>query len=210
MNISQLPPQPDRHTGEPRPPSAPLEPGNTDGTMHRRAPAKPIEPPEGEGPMLEWFRADRSSRVIAGLVVSVLGLLVYVVKDWINGYSGLSWVDTWWLWLLLLPWPFIYLFLGKNPLGAGADWFGDRKIFVKTYELVKVKVGVTGGAAHELQIADAHGGSARCRIGELQQNPRLWDLVYNGLLHSVHVNGAETNKRARTYLLLDYPPTVTS
>src|SRR5699024_2999081 len=118
VDLPQLPPKPDRHTGEPRPPSAPLEPGETGRGMRRRAPARPIEPPAGEGPMLEWFCADRSTRLVAGLVVSVLGLLVYVVKDWVNGHSGLSWVGTWWLWLLLTPWPFIYLFLGRHPFAA--------------------------------------------------------------------------------------------
>src|SRR5699024_10245911 len=143
------------------PPSAPLEPGETGEATDRRAPARPIEPPAGEGPMLEWFYPARMPRVVAGLVVSVLGLLVYVVKDWVNGHSGLSWVGTWWLWLLLTPWPFIYLCFGNQQFSAGADWLATRRTCIKTYELVKVKVGVTGGAAHELQIADTHGGSAQ-------------------------------------------------
>jgi len=161
--------------------------------------------------MLEWFYADRSSRMLTGLVVSLLGLLVYVVKDWVNGHSGLSWVDTWWLWLLLLPWPFAYLIMDRHPLWAGADWVGDPYLFVKTYELVRVRVGIaSGGLAHELQLADTDGGTARYNISDLQANPELWDLVYNGLLHSVHHQGADTNQRARDYLLLNHPPTVTS
>lgn len=208
MDIAQLPPKPDPQTGEPRPPRAPLEPGNAKpGGRREEARHKVKAPPAGEGPMLEWDYPDRTSRVIAGLVVSVLGLLVYVVKDWINGLSGLSWVDTWWLWLLLTPWPFVFLLLGNQPISAGADWLAGRKIFVKTYDLVKVKVGVTGSAAHQLQITDKYGNGAEFQITILQQNHKLWDLVYNGLVHSVHINGAETNQRARDYLLLDYPPT---
>lgn len=211
MDIAaHLPPKPDPQTGEPRPPSAPLEPGNTKAGDRREAARHKVKPPPpGEGPILEWFYPNRTSRVVAGLIVSVLGLLVYVTKDWISGESGLSWVGTWWLWLLLTPWPFIFLLLGNEPVSAGADWLAGRRIFVKTYDLVKVKVGITsGGAAHELQIADKHGKTARYRIIELQQNHKLWDLVYNGLIHSVHINGAETNQRARDYLLLEYPPTV--
>ena len=37
-------------------------------------------------------------------------------------------------------------------------------------------------------------------------NRELWVLVYNGILHSVHVHGAETNKIARNFLGLDIPP----
>lgn len=211
MNIAQLPPKPDPQTGQPRPPSAPLEPGNTKpATRREKARAKVAAPPAGEGPVLEWFYPDRTSRVIAGLVVSLLGLMTYVIKDWVNGLSGFSWVDTWWLWLLLAPWPFVFLLFGNEPISAGADWLAGRRIFVKTYDLVKVEVGiVSGGVAHELQLTDEYGKSANYRISELQQNHALWDLVYNGLIHSVHLNGAETNQRARDYLLLDYPPTAT-
>lgn len=210
VDIAQLPPKPAPQTGQPRPPSAPLELGYTKPANRReKARGKVTTSPAGEGPMLEWFYPDRTSRVIAGSVVTILGSLTYVTKDWINGESGLSWVDTWWLWLIVAPWPFVFLILGNSPVSAGADWLAGRNLFVKTYELIKVKVGVTsGGAAHELQVVDKYGQTARYRLGELQQNDALWDLVYNGLIHSVHVNGAETNQRARDYLLLDYPPTV--
>lgn len=211
MNLSQLPPQPDRHTGEPRPPSAPLESGETGKATDRRAPSRPIEPPAGEGPLLEWFHADRSSRMMTGLILSVLIVLVYVTKDWIHGHSGLSWVGIWWLWLIPLPWPFVYLLVGNQQFSAGADWLATRRGFVKTYELVKVKIVITsGGFGRLLEVSDAYGRAIGGEISDLQQNPQLWDLVYNGLIHSVHVNGAETNKRARQYLLLDYPPTVTT
>lgn len=91
-------------------------------------------------------------------------------------------------------------------MSAGADWLGVGKdIFIKTYELTTVKVFVDG-AAHVIDMTDKYGGSVRVKTFALQQNHELWDLVYNGILHSVHVGGAETNKRARDYLLLDFPP----
>jgi len=36
----------------------------------------------------------------------------------------------------------------------------------------------------------------------IQQNPELWNLVYNGIRHSVHRGGAETNRRALDRLQL--------
>jgi hypothetical protein len=41
--------------------------------------------------------------------------------------------------------------------------------------------------------------------GEVQQNQRLWDLLYNGILHSVVAGGAETNRIARRALKLPAP-----
>ncbi|MGH3621326.1 MAG: hypothetical protein ACRDQ5_05975, partial [Sciscionella sp.] len=88
---------------------------------------------------------------------------------------------------------------------AGADWVAYGKSFVKIYELTSVEVKI-GGAAHYLDIKDRHGSGIYAQVNDLQQNHELWDLVYNGLLHSVHAGKAETNKRAREYLRLDFPP----
>lgn len=91
-------------------------------------------------------------------------------------------------------------------MSAGAEWVAlSDDAYVNTYELTTVKVHVDG-AAHSIEMVDHNGRYLRPKIGSLQRNHRLWDLVYNGILHSVHVGGAETNKRARDYLRLDHPP----
>jgi hypothetical protein len=41
------------------------------------------------------------------------------------------------------------------------------------------------------------------KIINIQDNPDLWNLVYNGILHSVHHGGATANERARQRLHLD-------
>jgi len=203
MNHVSLPPRPDPHTGEPRPPHAPLE--REDGKPgHRRAAGKGKvpQPPANEGPLLEWFYPDRTTRLISGLFCVALGMTVFAVKD-----GGFGWITNIWLWLLLVPWPILFLVTGRNVrMSAGADWlvYGNRA-FIKTYELVSVAV-VVDGAAHSLKIKDRYGGSIHAQINDLQQNHELWDLVYNGILHSVHLENAETNKRAREYLQLDFPP----
>ncbi|OLT38726.1 hypothetical protein BJF85_08590 [Saccharomonospora sp. CUA-673] len=138
---------------------------------------------------------------MAGVITSAVILLMYVFR------LGFDWVGNVWLWgLLILRIP-VFLLAGRTGgASAGATWVaisgGD---YVKTYELVKVTVHVDG-LAHAVQMVDSSGRSVRSRIGVLQVNHRLWDLVYNAILHSVHVNGAETNKRARKYLQLDDPP----
>ncbi|OLT38782.1 hypothetical protein BJF85_08585 [Saccharomonospora sp. CUA-673] len=150
---------------------------------------------------MEWSAPTKGVRVLAGVVMSVICLVVATFH-----YGGVGWVATWWMWLLILPWPFLFIFVGREQrVSAGADWVvistGD---YVKMYELVKVTVHIDG-MAHTVRMLDSAGRSARVRIGVLEINHRLWDLAYNGILHSVHVNAAETNKRAREYLLLDRP-----
>ncbi|MCP2236826.1 hypothetical protein [Prauserella halophila] len=161
------------------------------------------KPPSEKGVMLEWFYPDRTSRIVAGALVSVFIFAMYVFR------SGFTWVDNLWLWgLVLLPVPVLFLASRTGGKSAGADWLAvSDKDYVKTYELTKATVHVDG-VAHVIQMVDSSGRSARPRVDDLQANHRLWDLVYNGILHSVHVGGAETNKRARDYLLLDHPPTL--
>ncbi|WP_246134805.1 hypothetical protein [Prauserella rugosa] len=193
---------PDRHTGEPRPPAAPLvdedsRSADNDNSPTRKAP----KTPPGEAAALEWYYPTRTARLVAGLLCTAIGLALYIFQ------GGFSWLGNIWLWLVLAAPPFIFLLVGRTgKVSAGADWLAtsDRD-YVKLYELVKVTVHVDG-VAHVVQLMDSSGRSIRPRIGTLELNHRLWDLVYNGILHSVHVNGAETNKRAREYLQLDHPP----
>lgn len=198
-----LPPKPDPQTGEPRPPRAPLEPGwKMPGDKHKNGLSKVPQPPEGEGPLLEWFYPTRGTGLIMGTIMSVIMIGFFTLKDF-----GFSWMTTWWLWLFVLPWPLLILLLTRNNrLSAGADWLGyDKHGLIKTYELTKVEVTV-GGFARYLVLEDRNGNAMRAQFGDLQQNRELWDLVYNGILHSVHAHGAQTNKMARDYLRLNLPP----
>nr|WP_207631457.1 MULTISPECIES: hypothetical protein [unclassified Actinopolyspora] len=115
-------------------------------------------------------------------------------------------MTTWWLWLFVVPWPFVTLLAGRNTrMSAGADWFRyGKKGFIRTYELTSVKV-TTEGASRALRLNDAEQRTLSVQLNDIQRNRELWDLVYNGILHSVRGNGAETNKLARTFLDLDNP-----
>lgn len=199
----ELPPKPDPQTGEPRPPRAPLERGwRAPASKHKRGRSKVAEPPEGEGPILEWFYPTRGSNIMIGLLMSLVIVVFLCIRDF-----GFSWMATWWLWLFVIPWPFFFMLSQRSiRISAGADWLIYNKSgLIKTYELTKVNVKI-GGAAHYLDIEDRHGNGISTHVLYFQFNRELWDLVYNGILHSVHEQGAETNQLAKGYLQLDLPP----
>lgn len=171
-------------------------------TKHKRGRSKVAESPAGEGPLLEWFYPKRGSGAYVGGIMSAIMIGFFTFRDF-----GFSWMATWWLWLFVLPWPFIFLLADRNiRISAGPDWliYGKDGV-IKTYELTKVNVTI-GGAAHYLDLEDRHGAKLSTHILYLQFNRELWDLVYLGILYSVQEGGAETNDRADDYLALKIPP----
>ncbi|GAA2339774.1 hypothetical protein GCM10009854_15230 [Saccharopolyspora halophila] len=101
---------------------------------------------------------------------------------------------------------FVWLYNRGTRLSAGADWpCLGKKSFIKTYELTEVNA-TTGGAVRYLELEDARGNKLSVQLGDLQLNRELWDLVYNGILHSVYVRRAETNQMARDFLRLNLQP----
>jgi hypothetical protein len=84
------------------------------------------------------------------------------------------------------------------------DWLRGRKQWVRTYELVKVRSypSFSGGW---IRLEDRDGRTLGLDHTTLQQDRRLWDLVYNGILHSVIAGGAETNGAAHLHLHLPCP-----
>jgi hypothetical protein len=202
MNPSQLPPRPDPQTGEPRPPEAPVDGHRRTAERDEKARHKVPSPPAGGGPVLEWFHSTRNSAWISALVFPVIGFALYTVWD-----GGFGWMKAWYLWAILLaPIPLMYWKTSGVAMSAGADWFSRSEgRHLWTYELVKVKVSV-GGTGRWLDLEDARGGMLYMNEVDIQQNPKLWDLVYLGILYSVHEGGAETNNLAVTHLELNYPP----
>ncbi len=53
-----------------------------------------------------------------------------------------------------------------------------------------------------LVLKDRHGRRFQCQLSTLQANPKLWDLVYNGMLHSACHRRVQSNARAREHLPL--------
>ncbi|MBE9376553.1 hypothetical protein IQ251_19050 [Saccharopolyspora sp. HNM0983] len=155
-------------------------------------------PAEGERPRLEWYQRSPKDSVVTGLWVAAALAVVMTVALW-----GFAWVGLWYMWLILLAQPVFFYFRGRQPgFSAGADWFArSDKSRVRTYELAEVKVSGTMGSG-DLEMRDEHGGYVLLSLLEIQYNRDLWDLVYNGIVHSV-ASGAGANARTMSKLHLD-------
>ena len=53
-----------------------------------------------------------------------------------------------------------------------------------------------------MHLVDRDGRKLQTNISRLQDDRRIWDLAYNGILHSVVGNSADTNQLARKSLKL--------
>lgn len=154
--------------------------------------------PEGRGALLEWYQGKAGDSALGGVFVSILVIIVGILKD-----GGFGWMATWWLWIFVIAPPFVWYLYGRAyGISAGADWFAVKGGYVDTYDLVEVKlVGASGGLAWDLELKDKKGTEISVNLREVQANRDLWDLVYNGIAHSVH-RGAKTNQRALDKLKL--------
>lgn len=199
MRFEELPPVPDRVTGEPRPPEAPRhETDRVVPTPDDREPYKqPPGPPDG-GPVLEWSQASRRDAwQAAGFGVGIV-LLFLTIRD-----GGFGWTGYWVLWACLpaagaIAW-FAY---ASDWTAAGATWIQHKKSWADSYDLVRIRQGVFGRSTG-IRLTDAGGRHVDLTLREVQANPPLWDLVYNGIRHSVVVNGCDIPRR--TCELLDIP-----
>ncbi|MPY96832.1 MAG: hypothetical protein GEU97_02335 [Actinophytocola sp.] len=214
-----LPPRPDAATGEPFPPPGRGWRGYTgsdvapeqDRDRETRLSHKP-EPPTGWGKVLVWHKESKRGKAV--LFVGSVGLLAggLSIIRLFNGKSPFDWMTLWQIWpflllvALLITGPVTY-----TVLSAGADWFQLKSVrfgarrkqgFIKLYELREIEVS-TGGVSLYLRLADdTHGIDLALR--EWQCDRRMWDLVYNGILHSAAA-GALVNRNARELLELDQP-----
>lgn len=195
-----LPPKPGIETGLPRPPRAPVDPGSGSGTGEKNERFRP-SPPPNQGPVLEWYKGSRRRSIMAGLG----GIVVVAAGLTLKDGGSLEWTSIWWMWLFpLAAGPLIALSTRVAGCSAGAEWFAVGKNWVRTYELTSVKL-KTPANYRELRLEDSDGRTLSIKLLTAQENRDLWDLVYNGILHSV-VNGeAETNALAHRAFKLPEP-----
>lgn len=154
-------------------------------------------PPEGEGPVLEWFQDTRLNAFMPGVVLALVVAGFLTLRDW-----GVGWMGTWWLWLFVVPYPLVFFVIGRRQrMAAGADWFSLGGDWVKTYELISVRVTKAWGSDN-LDLVDAASRKVSAKLTTIQQNRELWDLVYNGILHSASTGRASANQQARDRLRL--------
>ncbi|WP_258347914.1 hypothetical protein [Saccharopolyspora gregorii] len=156
--------------------------------------------PEGEGPLLEWYQAEDADHTVGGVVLGASIVVFLCILDW-----GFSWMSTWWLWAFAIWPPIAAYFIGRSEgFSAGAEWFAtSRKAHVKLYELTKIKVEYqAGGQSIGIELTDADDRCVGAPLRQLQRNRALWDLVYNGIVHSVHDGSATANQLALDKLQL--------
>jgi hypothetical protein len=218
----KLPPRPDSETGRPFPPHglSYLRPENkdedplSDPERETRLSYRP-EPPPGYGRVLAWHRENRRGKAttaVVALAVLVLGALLLSLLDGGDFSIVTDFSKFWPAWAvllvgaLLIASPFTYL-----TYAAGADWllversrWGVKKrVWLDLYNLTKIDASY-GGTTFHLWLYSKGGGFSRS-TEELQRDRRIWDLVYNGILHSV-ASGAQVSNQAIGILQLDKTP----
>jgi hypothetical protein len=157
----------------------------------------PENPPPDNGPALEWF-ADAKSTMWGSAVFALIILLAFLTLRW----GGLGWMQIWWLWLIVLAGASLFLLRRKNlRMTAGADWLLMHGVCLNTYRLREIRV-TTGVGTYHLVLIDTEGETIDTQVHYLQKNRKLWDLVYNGILHSIVYNSADVNRRAVEHLQL--------
>ncbi|OZM70421.1 hypothetical protein CFN78_24975 [Amycolatopsis antarctica] len=106
----------------------------------------------------------------------------------------------WQIWLVILAGATLGFFIGKaENCAAGAEWVMENKVWVRTYELVKINAYPYSNTLN-LHLTDSGDRKLEISLSRLQDDRRIWDYVYNGLLHSVVNNRADTNALARRTL----------
>ncbi|MGJ7908208.1 hypothetical protein ACOQFL_17225 [Actinopolyspora sp. H202] len=132
-----------------------------------------------------------------------MGLAGFVLIGVLIGFrqgSDYSWlrIPGMWLFLVVAGLGMYGIFRLVDP-AVGADWLKVGRTWVLLYELTDIKVRHRGMSMH-LDLKDGWGRKVQVKVDELQEDRDMWDLVYNGLLHSVVTNGAMTNWAAHSLL----------
>ncbi|MDG3009190.1 hypothetical protein G4X40_03415 [Rhodococcus sp. D2-41] len=195
----QLPPCPDAQTGLPRPPQAPRGYKGKNRTPTNRIPRKAPPPPEGQGPRIEWFQESNRSSLVAG------GLTIVFMAAFFTLRNGFGWATNWAVWLtFFLTGLAIFSCFRNSWVAAGARWLQWRKAgWVDVYTLTKINIRASGPNAY-IDLADSAGRSISPKLSDIQDSQRIWDLVYNGIVHSVANGTADPDRKTRLNLKL--PP----
>jgi hypothetical protein len=124
--------------------------------------------------------------ILGGILVLCNGHLPLVVWAYIGLASfGLAWSSR------------------TGACTAGSDWVARNRRWVRTYELIEITYRARFGP--RLRLQDSAGRTATIKIESLQGDREIWDLVYNGILHSVIAGGARTDRLLHLVLHLPYP-----
>jgi len=149
--------------------------------------------------MLECAQPRFFDRFGGVVVMFAVQALYGTAQNW-----GLEWISWWGYWAIMgvSAW-FMYL-MGDRWTAAGASWVQKQNSWVDTYHLTRIRLNA-GDAARSLFLDDKHGNAIRSlSLAQIQANPDLWDLVCNGILHSIASGDCDINARTRRILQIPY------
>ena len=204
--VEELPPRPDPYTGLPRPPRAPgfigVDVSVNESVVREKDQALAPSPPPGQSPVLVWYRESSRGSVISTVVVVLLAATILTLS------RGTAWIvhaKYWGVWAIFAVSLVVVYFISRaDRFSAGADWVARGKKWVRVYDLVKVTCHSYPYYGAGVCMRDSGGRKLRYRFIDLSSDRLLWDLTYNGILHSVIAGGAETNWMLRKSLALPY------
>jgi hypothetical protein len=205
LAADELPPKPDAATGLPRPPRAPGfhkedKPSKAHDRDRVQDSSKAPAPPESQGPVLEWYKSShRNAFVTGGLGFAFMVVGLTLIR------GEIAWMRFWFIWAILaLSALGICASTRATEAAVGADWLKVGKTWVRLYELTSIKARARSNAIH-VDLTDSAGREVKVSTSDLQEDRELWDLVYNGILHSVITGGAETNGMVHSALSVPRP-----
>jgi hypothetical protein len=107
--------------------------------------------------------------------------------------ATIQWTEIWYVWAIVgIGAALVYGAQRRTKVSGGTNWLKLRRAWVRTYDLTKVTAHSTP-VGIELRFTDQGGRELSVISDEIQRDRYLWDLVYNGIVHSVIAGGAETN-----------------
>lgn len=223
---SGLPPVPDAVTGEPAPPRAPQVVGPWAGHPKAGRRVKSWRPAarkiwgRGSGGALESVSARqqhivRNSLLMAAISLALLSCFIYAVVSDESELTVDGFADTFPIaFFIWIPSVIAFYFATRDQgFYVGSTWITEHERLIdersstlrlNTYELGEVRVRRTARPDAILLMVSRKYESIKIPLGLLEGNPRLWDYVYNGLVHSV-ANGAEIDAATRELLHLAGP-----
>ncbi|WP_226435131.1 MULTISPECIES: hypothetical protein [Rhodococcus] len=149
--------------------------------------------------MLEWDQPTLRDQYFAAAVMAGLSIALISVQ------AGFEWIHWWWYWTIVVTFSWIiFRACGNSWSAAGATWVQWRSSWVDTYHLTRIQFSADG-YARVLRLKDVHGNTIHSfKIHDLQANPDLWDLVYNGILHSVASGNCDIDAKTRRVLKIPH------
>jgi hypothetical protein len=199
LTEDELPPRPDPKTGFPRPPHAPRWFEQDDKAMKadKDREQSPPKPPYGQGSPLVWYRKTRRASFRTSAIVASALVALHCVG---NGTHWLTEPRYWGVWAVFGAFLIgIYVYERNGRFSAGADWLARGGTWVRVYELVEITTCVWP-YSDRVRLRDQYGRTVRYKIENLRCDRLLWDLAYNGILHSVIARDAEIDEPARQML----------